>query len=168
MKSYNIYIVLFLLITQSCGSDTETQNAKSTEIELSQENLDLQSKTVISKIMQPSDFNLKLNGNEKWQIDSVSFSKLMKVKQQIYVISGNIENYKEDSFIAIGSEMSIFLDEIDTENKIETDPILNHVIQQAQSQCDIMMVGKLQDSQIAMVNLSILFDEIPKYFQPIK
>ena len=168
MKIHYLYIVLFLFATQSCDSDTETQNSKSTEIELSQENLDLKSKSVISKIMQPSEFNLKLNGNEKWQIDSVSFSKLMKVKQQIYVISGSIENYSEESFIAIGSEISTFLVGMNTEKKVETDSILNNVIQHAQSQCDIMMVGKLQDSQIAMVNLSILFDEIPKYFQPIK
>lgn len=164
---YLVFSFLFIAI-QSCSSTPESEETEEVETELSQEELALKSSAVISKIMQSSDFNLKLNNGEKWQIDSTAFIKLMKVKHQIYVISGKMEDYNEDSYIQIGTEISEFLGENYGEGQTESDQELNHLIELTDIQCGIMKSGNLQNAQISMVNLSILYEEIPKYFEPIK
>lgn len=164
---YLVFSFLFVAI-QSCSSTPESKETEEVETELSQEELNAKSSAVLSKIMQSSDFKLKLNNGDKWQIDSTVFIKLMKVKQQIYVFSGKMEDYNEESYIKIGTEISEFLGENYKESQSKPDQELNHVIELTDVQCGIMKSGNLQNAQISMVNLSILYEEIPKYFESIK
>jgi len=171
MKYLSILFIGLMMFT-SCGNSEQTPATEvSTETtsedakpELSKEELDANSKTLIAKILDVSELNLQKNGAEKWMINEDAFTKLMKIKQQIYVISGNMESYEVSSYNEMGKEFMDFVKTIPVAENETANMELQKVINATNQQCLHLIESNLQNAQISIINLSLIYDEVPSYF----
>lgn len=134
---------------------------------VSQEEMERSSKTLIAKVIDASSLKLELNQGEKWVIATESYTPLMKIKQQIYIISGNMENYEISSYNEMGAE---FLDFVKTIPALEDEAAniqFQKVVNATKEHCLLMLGGNLQHSQVSVINLSIIYEEVPAFFEPI-
>ena len=172
MKYFLRFAVVLLVLT-GCNTENNDKNSDvSTELqteesepELSKEELEEHSKKAFAKVLDVSTLNLVLNGDSKWVISEEAFTKLMKVKQQIYAISGNMENYTEDSYNEISAEFLDFLKDFPVQTDSTVNAELQKVIDATKDQCVVMLNGDLQNAQISVINLSLIYDEVPEYFE---
>ena len=169
MKYLTILFIGLVMFT-SCGSEeaksdentVETEEAKD---EPTKEELDENSQKLIAKLLDAKELNLQLNNGEKWQLNEDAFTKLMKIKQQIYVISGNMESYEMKSYNTMGVEFLDFVNTIPVQENEAANAELQKVISSTKEQCLHMVESNLQFAQIAVINLSIIYDEVPNYFE---
>ena len=117
-----ISIVFFSLVFAGCNeSNNEVSNIKGQPAEgsqdsvvLSQEEMADKTEKLISTLISPDDIGLQLNSSDKWLLDGESLKKILQLKQQIYVISGNMENYETPSYNMLGDEILEFLKTVPT------------------------------------------------------
>jgi hypothetical protein len=143
---------------------TETVDAEGENPELSQEELADNTMKLIAKVMSSGDLDLALNNNESWVINKDTYDRFMKMKQQIYVISGNMESYEVSSYNEMGKEFFDFAKEIQPEHNEGANLEVQKVVSAVNEQCLLMLGSDLQQSQIAVINLSIIFEEVPSFF----
>ena len=159
-------VAVFTIGCQGAGSEsTDEVEKEETEVELSQEEMNAKTEKLISRLVEPADFNLKLDNSVKWKIDPEGLKKLLQVKQQIYVISGNMQNYEVPSYNMLGDEVLEFVNKIPELTDAEANVEFQKVIKETKTQCVFLMGSNLQEAQVAVINLSILYDEVPKYFE---
>ena len=168
-------MVIIALFTTHCRGE-ESQNDKDVEQNTeriqdvdgkgipTQEELAAQNEALMASLMTPEDFDLNLNNEEKWKVEPESLKMLMQVKQQLYVISGNMENYTIDSYNMLGSEIHEFVKTIGEIENVEANKEFQKVIKETKNQCVFLMGSDLKHAQLAVINLSILYEEVPKYF----
>ena len=168
-------LVIIALFTTHCRGE-ESQNDKDVEQNTeriqdvdgkgipTQEELAAQNEALMASLMTPEDFDLNLNNEEKWKVEPESLKMLMQVKQQLYVISGNMENYTIDSYNMLGSEIHEFVKTIGEIENVEANKEFQKVIKETKNQCVFLMGSDLKHAQLAVINLSILYEEVPKYF----
>ena len=169
MRYLTILFVGLVMFT-SCGSEevNTTESAvvtEETKEEPTKEELKESSKKLIAKLLDPKELNLHLNEGEKWQLNEDAFTKLMKIKQQIYIISGNMESYEMQSYNTMGVEFLDFVKTIPIQKNETVNSEMEKVISSTNAQCMHMIESNLQSAQIAVINLSIIFDEVPHYFE---
>lgn len=159
--------LLIAIIFIGCGSTTTEQKTenKPTEIELSQDEMKEKTERLISTVIKSEDVGLKLNNGEKWKVNNESLKQVLQVKQQIYVVSGNMENYEIASYNMLGNEILEFVKTIKPLPNSASNIEFQKVISETKSQCAFLSGTNLQGAQVAVVNLSILYDEVPKYFE---
>lgn len=161
-----------IMMVVSCGETTSpSQNGKEVNqdsVVLSQEEMNQKTEALISRVMAPEDFDLQLNDGEKWHLDEMSLTKLLKLKQQIYVISGNMENYEVASYNMLGDEILEFLNSIKPLSDDRANAEYQKVLKETKNQCLFLMGSNKQEAQVAVINLSILYDEVPKIFGPLE
>ncbi|MGB0805589.1 MAG: hypothetical protein ACPGRC_02800 [Salibacteraceae bacterium] len=171
MKLFQAICVGFIIVmvATSCneveekGSTVVADQVQDSVI-VSQEEMNQKSQELISKLMTPEDFNLQLNNGEKWELSGEPLKKILQLKQQVYVISGNMENYEVPSYNMLGDEILEFLNTIPVLENEEVNTEYQKVIKETKNQCVFLMGSNKQEAQVAVINLSILYDEIPKYF----
>lgn len=170
-------IFLFLLVVvSSCTEDSINESSAKAEIENdatkeksdpeepSQEELNSNTMKLIATVMSPSDLDFKLNGDKPWLITEDAYTRFMKMKQQIYVISGNMESYEVSSYNEMGKEFLDFAKQIQPDTDENTNVEVQKVISAIKAQCVFMLGSNLQQSQIAVINLSVILDEVPSFF----
>lgn len=163
-KLIYLFIVLGMLV--SCGNDS-VQSEISTETkeeEPTQEEMAAKTEKLIAKLITLEDVGLEGNDGKKWVINPESYKKLMQVKQQIYAISGYMDTYEVARFNEIGSEILTFVETIPSLEDENANKELQKVIKMTKNQCLNLVESDLQNAQVAVVNLSILYDEVPRYF----
>tara|TARA_R110002050_G_scaffold290260_2_gene443830 strand:- start:13454 stop:13975 length:522 start_codon:yes stop_codon:yes gene_type:complete len=169
MNYLSVLLVGLFLLTSCVNSEKETKtdvtSMKVDKPEPSQEEQQKNTQKLISKVIDVSELNLQMNGTDKWMINDSSYTMLMKIKQQIYVISGNMENYEISSYNKMGKEFFEFVSTIPALEDEKANKELKKVISNTQSQVTFMMGTNLQESQIAIINLSMIYDEVPEYFE---
>ena len=167
---YLTILFIGLVLFTSCGSigkDSE-ENAASKETttdEPSSKELEENSQKLMAELVKAKDLNLQLVDGKKWQISEDAFTKLMKIKQQIYVISGNMESYEIKSYNTMGAEFLDFLNTISVQESPTENTELQKVISLTREQCMHLIGSNIQSAQIAVINLSIIYDEVPAYFE---
>ena len=169
MKYLTILFIGLVMFT-SCSSEEakpadNTVETEETKDEPTKEELDESSQKLIAKLLDAKELNFQLNNGEKWQLNEDAFTKLMKIKQQIYVISGNMESYEMQSYNTMGAEFLDFVKTIPVQENEAANAELQKVISRTNEQCMHMVESNLQFAQIAVINLSIIFDEVPLYFE---
>lgn len=169
MKELKLFIGLLgiVMVLSSCSgeeSGTKIDDTQNVEVELTQEEMNAKTEALISKVMSPEDFDLKLNGDQKWFLEGEPLKKLLQLKQQIYVISGNMENYEIASYNLLGDEILEFLKTIPSVENKGANTEFQKVLKETKNQCVFLMGSNKQEAQVAVINLSILFDEVPNYF----
>ena len=176
MKHLLMVFVGLLLLT-SCA--TEQKNGEATDIvveaeetvkepELTSEELEVRSKGLMAKVITASSVNLELNGEDKWVISEDAFTKLMKIKQQIYVISGNMENYTVESYNEMGNEFLSFVKTVPALEDEKANIELQKVLLATKDQCLHLVESNKQNAQIAVINLSVIYDSVPNYFTDLQ
>lgn len=174
---YILIVFTGLLIATSCATSVSSEESTTLaldsvevtqEPELSSEELAERSQGLMAKVIDPSALNLALNGEDKWVIAEDAFTKLMKIKQQIYVISGNMENYTIDSYNEMGNEFFGFVKTIPELENEKANIELQKVILATNDQCLHLVESNLQNAQIAIINLSRIYDSVPNYFEELK
>ena len=172
MKYLFISLIGFVMFTNCDGVKQEPVDAKKTETaqdnakpEPSKEELEVSSTKLMAKIIDVSTLNLKKNGANKWGINEETFTKLMKIKKQIYVISGNMESYEVSSYNEMGKEFLDFIKTIPIEKDEAANIELQKVISATNEQCLHLVESNLQFAQIAIINLSNIYDAVPNYFE---
>ena len=165
MKNLSVLLIALMLAT-SCANETQTNEQEQIVPEASQAELSEKTNKLISKLMDSSELNLQLNRTDKWQIPEETYVQLMQLKQQIYVISGNMENYPVESYNEMGNEFLGFVESIPSLENAEANLELQKVISASKNQCVFLLESNLQQAQIAVINLSIIYDEVPLYFVP--
>lgn len=174
---YLLILCIGLVTFTSCGSNpeetpegskdvtTEVGSSDETQPEPSQEEMQESSEKLMAKLVDVAELNLQLNGADKWKISEDAFTKLMKIKQQIYVISGNMENYEVSSYNEMGKEFLEFIKTIPALQDEKANVELEKVLSSTKLQCTFMLGSNLQESQIAVINLSLIFEEVPSFFE---
>lgn len=135
------------------------------EVIPSQKELQAENELLMARLMESEDFDLQLNMGEKWLIAPESLKVVLKVKQQVYVISGNMENYTVSSYNMLGSEVFEYIDRIGNLENSDADQEYQKVIKEMKNQCAFLAGSDLKGAQLAVINLSSLLDEVPKYFE---
>jgi len=170
---YLTILFIGLVMFASCGSEEAKQadttvETEETKDEPTKEELDESSQKLIAKLLDAKELNLQLNNGEKWLLNEDAFTKLMKIKQQIYVISGNMESYEMQSYNTMGAEFLDFVKTIPVQENEAANAEMQKVISHTKEQCLHMVESNLQFAQIAVINLSIIYDEVPNYFEAEK
>jgi hypothetical protein len=170
---YLTILFIGLVMFASCGSEEAKQadttvETEETKDEPTKEELDESSQKLIAKLLDAKELNLQLNNGEKWLLNEDAFTKLMKIKQQIYVISGNMESYEMQSYNTMGAEFLDFVKTIPVQENEAANAEMQKVISRTKEQCLHMVESNLQFAQIAVINLSIIYDEVPNYFEAEK
>ena len=168
MKYISVLFIGLALLT-SCGTPQESGKeselvVEETKTEPTTQELEAKSQQLIAKILDVKELGLQLNNGEKWEIENQILTDLLKVKQQIYVISGNMENYEVSSYNEMGKEFLTFVENIPVSQNEDANIQLNKVISESKKQCMHMLGADKQTSQIAVINLSNIYDEVPNYF----
>ena len=78
---------------------------------------------------------------------------------------GNMESYEMQSYNTMGDEFLDFVKTIPVQENEAANMELQKVISNTKDQCLHMVESNLQFAQIAVINLSIIFDEVPNYFE---
>jgi hypothetical protein len=169
-----IVFISGLLWFSSCSSENAEKKSNSDvkqkvvldaeKPEPSQEELSKNTTTLIAKIIDASSLQLQMNGDQKWELNSESYLPLMKIKQQIYIISGNMENYEVSSYNEMGAEFLDFLKSIPVVEEQTANAEFQKVLSATKEQCVFMLGSDLQQAQISVINLSVIYDEVPNYF----
>ncbi len=177
MRLITVFFIGLLWLSSCASENNETTANTNSEQEVakeddkpepSQEELTKSSSDLISKVIDASSLQLQLNGESKWEINNETFIQLMKIKQQIYVISGNMENYEVASYNEMGAEFLGFVKTIPPVNEEVANLEYQKIISATKEQCLFMLGSNLQKAQIAVINLSTVYDEVPKYFESIE
>lgn len=171
MKMSNaIYGLMMVLVWVACdqSSSKSNQNAEVAQEEPTQEEMAAKTERLISQLIKSEDIGLQGNQNKKWIINPESYKKLMQVKQQIYAISGYMDAYEIARFNEIGNEILNFVETIPELEDSQANTEMQKVLKITKNQCLHLIESDLQNAQVAVVNLSILYDEVPKYFVPKK
>ena len=170
MKYFSI-LLTGLLLFSSCASDDNGSVEESTEpleIEQSQTELKKSSETLMAQVIDASELDLQMDGGKMWVINEESYTQLMKIKQQIYVISGNMENYTVESYNEMGNEFLGFIGTIPPAEDEMANVEFQKIISATKDQCLFLVESNLQHAQIAVINMSIIYEEVPMYFTPLK
>jgi hypothetical protein len=165
MRIFVLIFVLWIVGVVGCTNSPapETQN----EMEkVSVDELEQKTAVLLQKVLTPEDLNWELNQGEKWKINPESYRKFMQIKQQLYIASGKMENYTEDSYRMLGEEILDFLKTIPKPTGDEAEAVTK-VVQPTEMQCKYMVEGDLQTAQISFINLSVIFDSFPEYYSPL-
>ncbi len=64
----------------------------------------------------------------------------------------------------LGSEIHEFVKTIGEIENVEANKEFQKVIKETKNQCVFLMGSDLKHAQLAVINLSILYEEVPKYF----
>jgi len=169
MMKYLLVFIIGLALITSCGSVEESSTEKIETVEEvlpepSSEELEEKSQQLMAKVLDVKELDLQLNNGEKWELEAEVFTGLMKIKQQIYVISGNMESYEVSSYNEMGKEFLDFVSNIPVTKNESANIELQKVISATKEQCLHMLGSDLQSSQISVINLSNIFDEVPGFF----
>lgn len=169
-------LVTLALCTYNCGG-SESSSAEVAEEETvdriqdvngqgipTQEELAAQNEALMANLLTPKDFDLQLNNGQKWEVEPESLKMVLQMKQQLYVISGNMENYTIDSYNMLGNEMHEFVITIGELGDKNANEQFQKVIRETKNQCIFLMGSELKNAQLSIINLSILYDEVPNYF----
>ena len=166
------FLFIASLLLASCTSEVSDSSSVPEEVvvdtakpEPSQEELTKSSNTLIAKVIDASSLNLQLNGESKWVINDESYTQLLKIKQQIYAISGNMENYEVSSYNEMGKEFLEFVNLIPNVKDEKANIEFQKIISATKNQCTFLLESNLQQSQISVINLSIIYYEVPNYFE---
>jgi len=174
---YLLMVFVGLLLITSCAIESNNGEAANPAVEteetveepeLTAEELAVRSKELMAKVITASSVNLELNGEDKWVISEDAFTKLMKIKQQIYIISGNMENYTVESYNEMGNEFLSFVKTIPVLEDEKANIELQKVLLATKDQCLHLVESNKQNAQIAVINLSIIYDSVPNYFTGLK
>lgn len=160
---YGLMMVLALVACNQNSSQSNT-NAEVANEEPTQAEMAAKTERLISQLIKPEDLGLQGNENKKWLINPESYKKLMQVKQQIYAISGYMDSYEIARFNEIGNEILNFVETIPELEDAQANAEMQKVLKITKNQCLKLIESDLQNAQVAVVNLSILYDEVPKYF----
>jgi hypothetical protein len=150
--------------SEGVNHQTALEELKQDSIAMSQKEMNRNAEVLISRVMSPEDFNIQLNNGSKWVLEAEPLKKILQLKQQIYVISGNMENYEVSSYQMLGEEISQFIADIDPPTDGPANREYQKIIIETQNQCIFLLGTNLQESQVAVINLSNLYDEVPKFF----
>lgn len=162
---------IFVLIMAVCTGLVSCTNPPASRMpndvdNVSADELEQKTAVLLQKVLTPEDLNWELNQGEKWKINPESYRKFMQIKQQLYIVSGKMENYTEDSYRMLGEEILDFLKTIPEPKGDESEAVLK-VLQSTENQCNYMIKGDLQTAQIAVINLSVIFDSFPEFYSPL-
>lgn len=163
MKYLPILFIGLLFVT-SCTLEQKSETEEEIKPEPSQSELTESSESLMAKLIDVSELDLHLDGENKWEISKESFTHLMKIKQQIYVISGNMENYTVESYNEMGIEFLGFVETIPSIENKKANVEFQKIITATNNQCLFLLESDLQQAQIAVINMSIIYDEVPSYF----
>lgn len=163
--SNTIYGLLLVCALMACDQNSSKSNdvAKAQE-EPTQKEMAEKTERLISQLIKPEDLDLHGDQNKKWVINPESYKKLMQVKQQVYAISGYMDAYEIARFNEIGNEILNFVETIPELEDERANAEMQKVLKITKNQCLKLIESDLQNAQVAVVNLSILYDEVPKYF----
>ena len=177
MKRVKLFFSLLMLATIIFSCATEGSSKEEVAVEAAVKNQDvngndlptkeelaIQNEALMANLLEASDFELESNNGAKWEVEPESLKMILQVKQQIYVISGNMENYTIESYNMLGNEIFEFVNTIGELEDENANVQFQKIIKETKNQCVFLMGSELKNAQLAVINLSILYEEVPKYF----
>jgi hypothetical protein len=157
-------MVLGLFISCEDNSSKIKTSTEIVEEEPTQEEMAAKTEKLLAQLIKPEDVGLQGNVGGKWMINPETYKQLMQIKQQIYAISGYMDTYEIGRFNEIGNEILSFVEIIPVSEDENIDEELQKIIKMTKNQCLHLVESDLQNAQVAVINLSILYDEVPQYF----